>query len=1018
MPHDVLVDVLSGDHPPADPSANLKVLVSRARRVVGEAIRTGPGGYRFDPATCTVDADQFLATVGEATGHLHDGDHDAAGRAFHRALDLWTGEPLPEDLYEPWAEVPRRRLLDAYLVALEGATRAALASGEATRAVSLATEASERAPLREGAHVLLAHALVEAGDRPRALAVVRALIDRTAAELGLDPSPSVARLQADLLAGDEAGGAVPDRPVPRPRTGPGPAPLPLAGRDAHVAEALAGLGASPPRPVVVRGPAGSGTSRLLVEVAARLDAPLAVTAHPAERDQDGSLLRDVVRGLAEAQPTAVAGLHPRVRAALATLVPELVGDPAADLLDAPSRRSLQTEGTVALLEDGVRAGITLVLDDLPWADPTSLRVLTAALARVPEMPVLVGHRSLGARPSGALGELLDHLRAGPVEAVDLSVGDLTLSDLDAVAVDPLPRLLLAGTDGSPFAVTHVVTALRASDLVTDLPDGRLAPRPDATEDELASAARAGHERSLRRRVDRQPTPRREILEHLALMGRAAPARLLALAVRRDADAVADDLDELTRGGLVAATDRGGAIVHERTAEVVRAGLDAVARRRRHRDLARALAADGADAGEVAVHLGLGGAGREAATAHARAAADRLGRAAIDEAVRHADAGLALVEGPALRRELLRTHADATAAHGDLARARADLREALRTGGDGPERAGLLTRLAMLSLGADDMRRSEQLAERALLEAGDDAPARARALAVASVVDMNAGRPDRARERADTALALYRSVGDAAGVAGILDARAMAGFLDGDVTGSVEAFDRVATAFEDAGQLLQVVTPRSTRGHAQVFAAAPEAGLRDVDAAAELAGALGHREGVAYTAWHRSEALTALGRVDDAVVEAERAVATATAIGHRGWTATGNLALGLGRFAAGDDEGAVVAFEVALGLSDSLPLFAGWAAARLARVHLRAARVGAAAPLVRVAMERPPPLGRYEARLAEVELLLHRAAPGAAGALHRALDLAERGGHAASAAALDALARVHGIPDEPSDDAGA
>ncbi len=110
--------------------------------------------------------------------------------------------------------------------------------------------------------------------------------------------------------------------------------------------------------------------------------------------------------------------------------------------------------------------------------------------------------------------------------------------------------------------------------------------------------------------------------------------------------------------------------------------------------------------------------------------------------------------------------------------------------------------------------------------------------------------------------------------------------------------------------------------------------------------------------------------------------------------------------------------MALGLSDSLPLFAGWAAARLARVHLRAARVGAAAPLVRVALDRPPPLGRYEARLAEVELLLHRAAPGAAGALHRARDLARRGGHAASAAALDALARVHGIPDEPPDDAGA
>lgn len=1010
IPRDVLVEALWGDEPPADPAANLKVLVNRARRVVDEAIVTGPGGYRVDPGACAVDGWRFLSAVAEAAALQREGSFTEAGDAFDAALALWTGEPMPEDLYEPWAETTRRRLLDGHLTALEGGATAALARGRPDRAVELATTACDREPLRDGPHLLLARALLAVGDRPRALEVLRALSQRTVSELGLDPSPAVRRLEAQLLAG--RGGAPSGTRLPDPARAAatiGAASFPLVDRDADLARAQAALQATPHGSVVAVGPPGSGKSRFLFELAASAPAPVLVRAYRAERDRDGGLLGDLVRASAALTPGRLDALHPRVQGALATLAPELADDEPTTL-DPPSLRSLLTEGAVAVLGAAARRGALLLVDDIQWADPSSLRILAAAIARVPALRIVLGLRSGETESGGALDELLLQLHAEPGAVCEIHLTPLTAEGLSSVADPPVVAVLSEQTDGSPFAVTQVVAALRAADLVEEQ-EGRLIARSDTTPDELLAAAREGYQRTLQTRVRRQPPARRELLQLICLLGRAASGRLLATASRRDIDAVVQDLEALTRSGLAHASSRGWTVPHQLTSSVIVAALDPVRRRRLHARLAGALQSLEAEPGEVAVHLEASDDPAEAATAHARAAAERLARAATDEAARHAEAGLRLAPSGHVRRDLLRLHAEAVAALGRLDEARADLQQALREAREGPERAGLLTRLALMSLGADHVRRAEELAEMALLEAGGDRVARARALAVAAVVDMNQGRSERSRERSDEALGLFRDMGDAGGVAGILDARAMARFLDGDVAGAVTAFHHVARGFEDAGQLLRVITPRSTRGHALAFADRAEEGLADVEAASHLAEALGHVEGQAYAAWHRSEILTALGRVDDAAAAAATALATASRIGHRGWTATAHLARGSAFAASGDDEAAVDAFRSALELSESLPLFQGWAAARLARLELRRGRLADAAPLVELATRRSPPLGAYETRLAEVELLLAQDDPSAGEQLRRAETLARSGGHVASARMLSSLAAAHGLGGE-------
>jgi tetratricopeptide (TPR) repeat protein len=316
----------------------------------------------------------------------------------------------------------------------------------------------------------------------------------------------------------------------------------------------------------------------------------------------------------------------------------------------------------------------------------------------------------------------------------------------------------------------------------------------------------------------------------------------------------------------------------------------------------------------------------------------------------------------------RTAARLRARGGDLAGARADLREALVAEPDLPARSGLRARLAMLYSGAEDLERAAGLAELAVLDAGDDPAALARALEVAAIVDMNREQPDRARQRFDRALALYQDRHDAAGAARLLDARAMAPFLDGRIPSALALFTQVADLLTDSGDLLHVVTPTSTAGHALVFAADPEAGLVRTTAAVELARSLGHAEGVTYALWHRCEALAALGRAEEALGCAREALAVADRLGHRGWTATALRALGLALRAGGDLPAAAGAFTRSLETaSGGLTLFSSWAAAQLALTAIACGEAGTAAPLVHRALAEGPALAQYEARLARAEL---------------------------------------------------
>jgi DNA-binding SARP family transcriptional activator len=191
VPRDVLADILWGEVAPADPDANLDVLVHRARRALvdPELIITGSSGYALaDDGRVHVDAEAFRAAVLEGRQHAARNEDASALRAFQGALDVWSGEPLAEDFYADWAQPHRLELQRLQLEALEAGARAALRLGDPPQATQLAEMAIVRDPLREPARLLFMEALAAAGDRAGALHAFNEMQRLFAEELGAQVS--------------------------------------------------------------------------------------------------------------------------------------------------------------------------------------------------------------------------------------------------------------------------------------------------------------------------------------------------------------------------------------------------------------------------------------------------------------------------------------------------------------------------------------------------------------------------------------------------------------------------------------------------------------------------------------------------------------------------------------------------------------------------------------------------------------------------------------------------------------
>jgi DNA-binding SARP family transcriptional activator len=160
--------------------ANLRKAVHYARRAMGsdEAIRSGSGLLSLWDGQAEVDAVRFLTAADAA---LASGDRDQCAHA----ADLYAGEPLPADRYEPWAAEPRRRLRERLLAVLKGA-------GLWQRVLDLD-------PTDERSHRELMRAYLRNGERRDAIRQFERLRDVLREHVGVGPDPETIALYERVL---------------------------------------------------------------------------------------------------------------------------------------------------------------------------------------------------------------------------------------------------------------------------------------------------------------------------------------------------------------------------------------------------------------------------------------------------------------------------------------------------------------------------------------------------------------------------------------------------------------------------------------------------------------------------------------------------------------------------------------------------------------------------------------------------------------------------------------------------
>lgn len=525
---------------------------------------------------------------------------------------------------------------------------------------------------------------------PRALArVVLRLLEKNAE----DRYQSAAGLAADLEACARAGAAG-EPPEPfllgrhdRPDTLR--IPEKLYGRkieESALAAALERAQHGAAELAVVSGWAGIGKSALVHELEARVartggrfaagkfdqynrSAPLSAVAK-ALRDLVRQILGERAERLEEHRARILAALGPN--GALVTgLVPELafvIGAqppvPALGGAEAQNRFFLALSGFLAAFTAPGQP-LLLFLDDMQWADASSLKLLEAIFADRASAHLLVigAHRDnevdashpwpLAAAAIEKAGARVTEIALGPLAQAD--VADLVAGALGASPEDSLPlaRVVFEQTQGNPFYTKQLLRALHDEGLVRfDVEEGAWAFDLDAVR---ARPAAPDVVDFMAARIAQLPRDVREVLELGAAIGHAFDFHTLATIHGKHAGETASALWRALEQGLVVPED-GEDLAHDTSASLAPASAGLPLRYRFLHDRVQQAAYSlvGAES-RAALHLGIGrllGAGKKP---------EELGGAIFDVA-RHLGLGAALItdEGERARAAAVQLAAGRTA----------------------------------------------------------------------------------------------------------------------------------------------------------------------------------------------------------------------------------------------------------------------------------------------------------------------------------------------------------------------
>jgi DNA-binding CsgD family transcriptional regulator/tetratricopeptide (TPR) repeat protein len=396
--------------------------------------------------------------------------------------------------------------------------------------------------------------------------------------------------------------------------------------------------------VLVAGEPGIGKTRLLVELAARARAAGTLVLSGRAYDVEGlpayHPYAEAFRAyLREQSPDAIIATLRSTAPDLVRIVPEipeqLAGLPPTPPLSPAHERYRLFESTTQSLIAIARAvdprGLLLILDDLHWADRSSLLLLQHIARGITDEPILIAgaYRTveLGrTHPlAGALAELRRERLAERILLSGMNMGDIRALIAALTGVAPAGEVVDAierETDGNPFFIEEIVRHLGD--------EGRELTDPASVETDWGVPE--GIREVLGARLSRLSNAANGILQVAAVLGEGFALDVLREAIDLEPVRLAEGIDELLVAGILREDGEGYHFSHALIRQTVYAELSLPRRQALHLRAGEALESAGqaraAQPAAIAAHLRLAG-----------AAADR--QETVEHTIRAAEAAAAV-----------------------------------------------------------------------------------------------------------------------------------------------------------------------------------------------------------------------------------------------------------------------------------------------------------------------------------------------------------------------------------------
>ena len=539
----------------AAPQRTLRLLLSRSRRALGtDGLLTIGEDVELNQEIVSVDVQQFSQILrGDLAQTTQDDLQQAVDRYHGELLEGLSLPDAPE--FELWLLGQRAQMQQLYERGLTELIRRLIDRKQLAAAIPYAQKLNQSNPLLEDSHAFLLWLYAQTGQRESALAQYEKCRTLLWQELAVEPTPELQTLYADLVAG-QLGPSVALRGAQAAALTATRTPADFVGRDDELAQlqqwwqaAASGQG----QVIMIDGVAGGGKTRLVKVLAEQLaqgqfsrgncfESTATLPFHPwGELFEQllGQFDRSFLAQLPAYQIEAAARLVPGLWRRLGRKRP------------VRSASSTQLERLFAALSDCLLALVAerplcLFLDDLQWADETSLQLFQYVARRVAQVPLLLlgTYRREEKEDAPALLTLLSDLQRQPSQK-------LSLPPLAAPAIDQLTshiwrklpvgyrshivKMIAQTTGGNPLFVVEVLNELAHTE---QLPSEIPVP---ATVRDL-----------IQRRLQQVPMTNRQVLETLAILDRPAGLRLSQQVSGRSEDETVTAIEQGLQRGLLQA----------------------------------------------------------------------------------------------------------------------------------------------------------------------------------------------------------------------------------------------------------------------------------------------------------------------------------------------------------------------------------------------------------------------------------------------------------------------------------